>query len=42
MKEFKVKLDPKLKKIQIGVTKVFMKEEVRVCLEQALGIAVLK
>lgn len=39
--QFKKVFDPSLKKIQTGLTKVFMKEEVRSALEQAMGIAVL-
>ena len=34
-------LDPALKKWQIGLTKVFMKEDVKVQLESAMGLAVL-
>lgn len=34
-------LDPALKKWQIGNTKVFMKEDVKVTLESAMGLAVL-
>jgi myosin heavy subunit len=39
-KEFKKVLDPVLKKWQIGLTKVFMKEDVRTSLERAIGFAV--
>ena len=38
---YKKLFDPHLKKIQVGNTKVFMKEEIRTALEQAMGLAVL-
>ena len=39
--EYKKILDPSLKKWQIGVTKVFMKEDIKVSLEASMGLAVL-
>ena len=39
---YKKVLDPTLKKWQIGITKVFMKEEVKTALESSMGIAILE
>ncbi len=40
--QFKKTMDPALKRWQIGITKVFMKEEVRTVLEQSVSLAVLE
>lgn len=42
MQQFKKAMDPSLNKWQIGVSKIFLKEDVRTILEQAMGIAVLE